>query len=272
MAEVKRMRALLGTFVEAAARGADPGAAVSAAFARIEQAQALWSFQDPASELSRLNRSPGQAVPVSPATARLLRAARALTRHSGGLFDCTVGGALVAAGALPDHGGPPCLARGGAADIALGPGSATLLRPVRLTLDGIAKGYAIDLALAAMRRAGAVAGWINAGGDVGVFGDLALPMQRREQDGSLRPLGLLRDGAMASSRTGPRDADFPAHIVGPGAAAPQAGIWTVVANSAWRADGLTKVAANAPAQQRVALVSRLGGTLIDPFYPVEEVT
>ncbi|MFP5391725.1 MAG: FAD:protein FMN transferase [Gammaproteobacteria bacterium] len=263
------MRALLGTFVEAGADGA-AGPALAAAFARIEQAQALWSFQDPDSELSRLNRAEGAAVTVSPLTCRLLRAARAMTRASAGLFDCTVGGALVAAGALPDHGGAPSLPRGHADDIVIGHNWARLARPLRITLDGIAKGFAIDLALCAMRHAGAQAGWINAGGDVAVFGERALPMARRGVDGKLEPLGGLRNAAMASSRTGAPDPDFPARMVGREGDAIAPGVWTVLARSAWRADALTKVAALAPSAERAERVRRLGGALIESSPLVQE--
>lgn len=262
------MRPLLGTFVEVNARGAQAEAAVAAAFARIEQAQAWWSFQDPDSELSRLNRAPGTQVPVHAHTLRLLRLAKALMLRSGQAFDCTVGGALVRQGVLPDHGGPEPLPRGDAQDIELGAGWARLRRPVRLTLDGLAKGYAVDLAIGAMRRAGALAGWVNAGGDLRVFGDMALPVQRREADGRFTTIGALRDAALASSRAaatgeGP-DPDFPAHIVAPPGQAPQAGIWTVLARSAWRADALTKVAATTTTSQRAALIDHLGGHLVGP--------
>lgn len=261
------MRPLLGTFVEITARSHDDGvadAALAAAFARIEQAQALWSFHDPASELSRLNAAPGVAVALAPLTVRLLRLARVLTRRSGGLFNCTVGGALVRQGVLPDHGGA-LLAVGDADDITIVPGGAMLRRPVRITLDGIAKGYAIDLALSAMRRAGAVAGWINAGGDVAAFGDVALPLHRRELDGQLTALGALRNAALASSRVGARDDDFPAYLVGPAGCAPAPGVWSVMARSAWRADALTKVAANAQPEQRAQLLRELGGALVVPY-------
>ena len=268
------MRPLLGTFVEVTAHAhsdEQANAALAAAFARIEQAHALWSFHDPASELSRLNGAAGVPVALTPVTVRLLRLARALTRRSGGLFNCTVGGALVLQGVLPDHGGGLLpdhgrfmLAAGCADDIDLFPGGAMLRRPVRITLDGIAKGYAIDLALSAMRRAGALAGSINAGGDVAAFGDITVALQRRELDGQLTPLGALRNAALASSRVGARDDDFPACLIGPAGHAPAPGIWSVMARSAWRADALTKVAANAPAATRAQLVRELGGALILP--------
>jgi FAD:protein FMN transferase len=163
---------------------------------------------------------------------------------------------------LPGHAAHAALARGHADDIELDAGRARLRRPVLITLDGIAKGFAVDLALSAMRRAGAASGWVNAGGDVGVYGDTVLPMQRRELDGSLTALGGLRNAAMASSRAGAPDPAFPGQIVAPAGHAAARGVWTVVARSAWRADALTKVAATAPAQGRTALIGALGGALL----------
>lgn len=266
MDTIRRMRPLLGTFVEVGASGAQADAALQAAFAALEQAQARWSFQDEASELSRLNRRPGERVALASPTLRLLRLARALMRAAGDAFDCTVGGLLVTAGRLPDHGGPAALPRGTAEDITIGPGWASLRRPVRVTLDGIAKGYAVDLAVGAMRRAGASSGWINAGGDLRAFGDLTLPVQRRELDGRLTPLGGLRDAALASSAVRSRDEApdpaFPGCIVGEAQNEPAPGVWSVLARSAWRADALTKVAACTPAPQRAARIARLGGCLV----------
>jgi len=266
MRELRRMRPLLGTFVEAGARGPNAAEALDAAFDCIAQAQARWSFQDPDSELSRLNARPGQAVAVHRQTVRILRLAGALMHRSGGLFDCTTGGTLVSRGVLPDHGGPPPLARGDASDIETGHCWARLRRPVRVTLDGIAKGLAIDRAIMALRKTGAQAGWVNAGGDLRVWGDMALPLHRREADGRLTPLGALRGAAVATSRVQPPDAapdpGFPACLVGPPGRPPQPGVWTVLARTAWRADALTKVAACATPVDREKLVTMLGGCLL----------
>ena len=269
MAELRRMRPLLGTFVEIGARGRDAGAGIAAAFASVERAQALWSFQDAGSELSLLNGAPGRRVPLQPDSVRLLRIAKALMRRSAGAFDCTIGGALVLGGALPDHGGASPLPRGHADDIEIGTGWARLRRPLRLCLDGVAKGYAVDLAIRALRRAGVGAGWVNAGGDLRVFGAIALPVQQRQFDGRAAPLGALRDAALASSRTSTDDrlddtgSAFPARIVAPAGQRLASGVWTVLARSAWRADALTKVAAVTPAPRRAALVRQLGGCLVD---------
>ena len=266
MTPLRRMRPMLGTFVEVGACGPAAADAIGAAFASLEDAQAWWSFHAPDSELSRLNRAAGARVHLRPQTLRLLRLATAVMRRSAGAFDCTVGGLLVRQGTLPDHGGAIPLPRGRVDDIEIGAGWARLRRPVRLTLDGIAKGYAVDLAIAALRRAGAPAGSINAGGDLRVFGELRLPVQRRELDGQLSSLGELRDAAIASSQAAEPgavpDPSFPARLVAPDGRRPQPGVWSVLARSAWRADALTKVAANTPALHRDALVRSLGGCLL----------
>jgi thiamine biosynthesis lipoprotein len=269
---LRRMRPLLGSFVEVAAHGPGAAAAIDAAFACIEKAQARWSFQDVDSELSRLNRAPGNCVALHSDTLRLLRVAKTLMQRSAGAFDCTVGGMLVQAGVLPDHAGPGAIERGVAEDIELGADWARLRRPLRLTLDGIAKGYAVDCAIHALRCGGTRDGWINAGGDLRVFGAVSLPVQRRELDGSFSSLGVLRNAAMASSRVPTaaasveENAAFPARIVAPVGLTPQPGIWTVLARSAWRADALTKVAATVASGQRRALIADLGGCLIDPTF------
>lgn len=266
---VRRMRPLMGCFVEIALpAGLDPSRAeraFEAAFASLSDSAAAWSFQDPASLLSRLNS--GATVAVDRHTERLLRLARALTRASRGLFNCTVGGALVASGRLPDHGGAAALPQGQAGDIEVGRGWARLARPVRLTLDGIAKGFAVDLAIEALQREGVEAGLINAGGDLRVFGGLAVPLERRELDGRLSPLGRLRDAAVATSRAAVDNADaqsFPAWLLAPDGTPPAPGVWTVLARRAWRADALTKVAASAPADSRADCVAALGGLLVEP--------
>lgn len=267
MNTLRRLRPLLGTYVEIGAGGeaAVAEAAVMDAFAAIQAIHDLASFQDPGSPLSRLNAAPGVAHDLPAPLVTLLRLARGLGVRSGGLFNCTVGGALVAAGVLPDHGGPAPLPCGEAADIAINGRTVQLARPVRVTLDGIAKGFAVDRAVRIMRRHGVPAGWVNAGGDLRVFGELSLPVQRREPDESLASLGWLRNAAVATSIAWPRpDARFPGWLVGADEAPAAPRAWTVLARQAWRADALTKVAALASDDTRQALVESLGGVLLAP--------
>jgi FAD:protein FMN transferase len=266
VAEVRRMRPLLGTYVEIGADG--PGAvtqrAVNEAFSVIETIHASLSFQDPHSELSRLNQAPGQWVPMSRIGLQVLKLARAIGVASGERFNCTVGGQMVRWGALPDHNKDDRVDIGNAQDIEIRWSTARLRRAVLVTLDGIAKGFAVDRAIATLIRNGASSGWVNAGGDLRVYGDKRLKIMRRELDGSLQPLGYLQNGALASSFAGGQGAkDLPGRIAG--SAAKSAGPGTVIsvmANSAWRADALTKVAAAIAVTERSTLVSRLGGTVV----------
>lgn len=260
MTSMKRMRPLLGTFVEIGVQsGAGAERALDAAFDAVAEVQGLMSFHDPHSDLSRLNQAGGGEVALHPQIVRVLRLARAMTQASAGLFNCTVGGALVRRGVLPDHGGRAPLDCGKAGDIEIRGTQVRLRRPVRVTLDGIAKGYAVDCAIRAMQRHGAGAGWVNAGGDLRAFGDLALPVHRREMDGSLRPMGAIMDAAIATSCVRVvHDQTYPAWIVGE-SRAPQVGVWSVLAHTAWRADALTKVAGLADDGERAGLIERLGG-------------
>lgn len=258
----RRLRPLLGTLVEIGTV-APAAAAIDAAFAAMQAVQRNLSFQDPHSELSRLNASSGEWLEASRHTRRVLRLARAMMIASEGLFDCTIGAQLVRRGVLPSH----CSARrapaGHAHAIEIGNGRVRLREPVLLTVDGIAKGYAVDIGIHALKCAGARAGWINAGGDIRAFGAVTLPVSRREAGGSVRFLGGLRDAAIATSAVAPRrSARFPGTIVAAGRARPCLGVWTVIASRAWRADALTKVAALTAADRRSAVLRRLGGRLV----------
>lgn len=263
MAELRRARPLLGTFVEiqveAAARTTGM-AAIDQAFAVVQAVHERLSFHSPDSELTRLNQSPGQWQPLSPLGWRVLALARAMTRHSGERFNATVGGELVRLGHLPDHGGG-CLPQGSAADIELRPGAARLRRPVRITLDGIAKGYAVDRAVLALKCAGVEQGVVNAGGDLRLFGHEAQPFLVRGPAGQVLAQGEGINLAIASSSGNAHHASrFPGYLVG--SSEQRDNGWSVCARYAWRADALTKVAACAPAVSRAAEVERLGGLLI----------
>ena len=263
----KRLKPLLGTYVEVAA---DRPEVLSSAFVAIEKVHRLLSFQEFSSDLSRLNRSEGEWIELDPLSVRVLKHALKLTQESRGAFNCTVGGRMVELGVLPNPvAGRKPLPVGSAGDLAIRGNRARLKRPLYVTLDGIAKGFAVDLAVQQMKASGARFGWVNAGGDLRAFGKMTVPVSRRELGGELRLLGGLRQAAMASSRVGTeRDPRFPGRIVSslpqerryPRSLAP--GVWSVIARTARRADALTKVAAVTRPERRAALIRRLGGELI----------
>lgn len=260
----RRLRPLFGTYVEVGAAGtADE--AIEAAYRAMQTLHRELSFQDAGSSLSRLNRSSGEWIGLSHHAIRVLRFARALMKASGGLFDCTVGAQLVRRGVLPSHDRSRRADAGHESDIDIRGGTVRLRKPLQITLDGIAKGYAVDIGIGTLRRCGVRAGWINAGGDMRAFGSVILPVSRREADGSLRELGGLRDAAIATSAVVAQcDARFPGTIVASNNRRVPCGVWTVVAARAWRADALTKVAALAAPEDRMAILQRLGGRLVEP--------
>jgi thiamine biosynthesis lipoprotein len=267
----RRQRPLLGTFVEIVTRADGPlaDAAITKGFEVIAAIHELASFQDPDSQLSRLNRADGNAVALHPLLLRVLRLARGMTRASGGLFNCTLGGALIRKGVLPNHGARNVAEIGTSDDIEFSGAAVRLRNNVQVTLDGIAKGFAVDMAVRVMKRHGVKAGWINAGGDMRAFGDVSVPVMLRLLDDRLLPAGDLRNAAIATSRVAPKaDERFPGIIVAAAGLAPELGIWSVMAAQAWRADALTKVAALSRPADREAVVRRLRGELVQPGVPI----
>lgn len=265
MNNIIRSRPLLGTFVEigTGANENQANKAITAAFSAIEKIQTLLSFQDADSELSRFNRSRGKYVELHPLSLRVLRLALDMTRCSKNLFNCTIGGALVEQGVLPNHSGQPSFQCGTADDVEINGQKARLLSPILITLDGIAKGYAVDHAVRIMQQCGLATGWVNAGGDMRVFGHTVLPVQRRELDNYLTVIGQLHNAALATSCIKQEcDPRFPGRIVTGNAGKPGYGVWTVLARHAWRADALTKIAALSSGALREKRVAQLGGKLL----------
>jgi thiamine biosynthesis lipoprotein len=235
--------------------------AIGKAFDAVAEVQRLASFQDGTSELSRMNIG-GAFLSMNPLLLRMLRLARAMTYRSNGYFNCTIGGALIREEILPDHGGPAAIDCGAADDIEFRGWNVILHNRVRVTLDGIAKGFAVDLAVQTLKHHGIESGFVNAGGDVRAFG-LALPIAIRTFHGGVLQAGSLTDMAIATSRIGGNSNErFPGMILSPKGDRPQCGVWSVVAAQAWRADALTKVAALAPIEQRDSLIRSLRGNLM----------
>ena len=204
---LQRVRPWLGTLVEIRVDAATPAlalGALEAGFAAIEDVHRRLSFHERDSELSHLNRDAAtRTIAVSPMTAEVLRAALDLAQASDGAFDPTLGARLVDARARPrpEHA-PDAHEDASWRDVVIDANdTVTFLRPLWLDLGGIAKGFAVDVALAALLRLGARAGVVNAGGDLAVFGAMEQPIFLRaaNDDGRLIELGALRDGAAAGS-------------------------------------------------------------------------
>lgn len=205
--EVRRARPLLGTFVDITAQGtgeAELHRAIDRAFAAIERVHRLMSFHDAQSDVSRINRSgfPTGAV-VHPWTWQVLKAAQQFARDSDGVFDITVGSLLSETNYLPRTGHRPTC-RATWRDIFFGENCVVFCRrPLIVDLGGIAKGFAVDRAVKALRRAGVTSGVVNAGGDLRVFGSSARKVHLRS---AISPAVLsealrLRNRSIATSAT-----------------------------------------------------------------------
>ncbi len=166
MNSLRQCRPLLGTYVEIQiSADKDDDALLDcslAAFDEIMRIQQLMSFHDPQSELSRINACAHlNEMKISPDLHRVLSFALELAEVSNGWFDPSIAPGLIRRGLLPDHGDCP-----EAADwrsIRLTGHTVRFARPLRLDFGGIAKGYAVDLAIAALSGADAI---VNAGGDL----------------------------------------------------------------------------------------------------------
>ncbi len=154
--------------------------AARAAFRRFRQLNGVLSDYDPESELRRLCEAsgPGKPVPVSEDLWDVLSHAQSLSERSEGAFDVTVGPVVRLWRRARRQRELPSPERLAAARQLVGPQlvrlhperqAVELLKPgMRLDLGGIAKGYAVDEALAVLRRHGITRALVDAGGDIGL--------------------------------------------------------------------------------------------------------
>lgn len=203
----RRAQPWLGTLVDVTIADALTDEALRApfraAFVAIAEVHRLMSFHDQESDVSRINRAACD-VPyeIHPHTFAVIECALSIAAASDGLFDIGCAPRLVEWGYLPaptadapDH-------------IPVAP-SLNLLagnriiksRPGWIDLSGIAKGYAVDQAIATLQRSGIASACVNAGGDMRAYGDVAYPVSIRNPDApSQMALHIwLRDEALATS-------------------------------------------------------------------------
>ncbi len=172
------------------------------------------------SELSRLNRAAGRPHPVSPLLFDLVRSALAWRERTGGIFDPTVLGALIAHGydrsfeqvARRDgQAGPAPVSRPAGSRVGLNPAERRIWLPagVGLDLGGIAKGWAVQQAAQRLGRLGPALA--DAGGDIACVG--APPTGSRwlvgiadphHAEADLATLTLADESVATSSLTGRR--------------------------------------------------------------------
>lgn len=199
-----RCKPLLGTYVEISTNDSNQDSlAIDLAFSAIEQVQLLMGFHDPQSELTRINcRAHLEPIHIHPWTARVLTTAQEIYQFSDGLFNCGIGQHLMKHGVLPKIHTSKHKQFGGIESLHfVSPLRIQSHLPLCLDLGGIAKGFAVDMAVQRLQEAGAGSGYVNAGGDIRVFGENSHPIHIRNPSNPSQyiHLGQLQDGAIATS-------------------------------------------------------------------------
>jgi thiamine biosynthesis lipoprotein len=208
------------------------------------------------SEISQLNAAPAnQRVHLSAETIAVLRAARQATADTRGAFDVTCRPVVELwrqagkAGRLPeDRAVNSAKAASNWSHFKLDDNVALkTTATAQIDLGGIAKGYAIDRAVEAMRSCGVAGGMVDVGGDVRCFGRPADSDQWKAQirdpfGGGVLGEFTLGEGAVCTSGDYARFAEIEgrrySHIIDPrtGWPATAASAATVVAPDALTAD------------------------------------
>jgi len=246
---LERATPVFGSLASVCAQGCDRRSialAVSAAFDALRHVHSLMSFHEPTSELSLLNREAcARGVAVSRHTLSVLSRAQLVSEVSDGAFDPTIAPLAVAAGQLPrPPGAPDPDPEASWRDVRLDTRARTVsfARPLWLDLGGIAKGYAVDLAVTVLRRCGVTQGSVNAGGDLRAFGpcsEVVLVDHGRGRDPPDRAVRL-QNASLAGSG-GAADNQLAGHFDGRTRRAAPASFAVVMARRCVYADALTKV-------------------------------
>lgn len=277
---------VLGTSFEMSleAPPAEAQQALDAVLAEIERLDARLSGWRADSELARFNAGTG-AQPVSPELREVLGLCEQWRTRTDGLFSCRLGTVLerwreaARSGQLPARGELRALATAAAqADFQV-PAQGPLTRPaaVRFDVDGLAKGYILDHALAAARAAApdAAAIKLDIGGDARYWQapghaapwQVAVADARHPRDNDTTALAVLALHSRAIAASGHASRGFLvgarlySHIVDPLSGWPMqfAPSATVTADDAASADALATALSVMPIRDGLQLAASLPG-------------
>ena len=152
-----RLRVGMGTIIAIEAQAGtaqDALAGIESAFAVIAQVERLMHPTRTGGDLLSIRGTLGLPVALHAWTWEVLALSNRLNQASKGAFDPCL---------------PSAAGRLGDLEFVL-PHSVIPHQPLHIDLGGIAKGYAVDRALMALRAAGCHEGLVNAGGDLAAFG------------------------------------------------------------------------------------------------------
>lgn len=282
---IERSGSAMGTVIRVTVWTAEEERAVVAVdralaeFKRLDELMTTWTKT---SEVSRINAAAGTAepIPVSGEVFECLSRGQDAARLSGGTFDLTVGSFAGVWKFDEDNDGtipPPELVEERRKlvswrDLELDPAKKTarLRRPgQRITLGGIAKGYAVDRAAAILRQGGLSDFIVQAGGDMWVSGRRG---DRRWRVGIRDPRGPKERffaAADVEDRTFSTSGDYERftvkdgrryhHILDPRTGYPASGVRsvTIMAKDAVTAEVLSKIVFIWGARRGLAFVAKM---------------
>ena len=276
--EVSRTRLLMGTTVtitaldEKESRALD---AIEAAFAEVARIDRLMSSYRAESQVGVLNRT--GRVEAGPDLLLVLEKAWTISDASSGAFDITIKPLLdLFSRSFEEEERAPeideieaCLQRVGYRRLTIEGNLVSLPTGSEISLGGIAKGYAIDLAVAALRREGIDHGLVNAGGDLYALGDREgepwrIAVQNpRERESLLATIPL---SGMAVATSGDYERSFDPdheyhHVIDPRTGLSATGLMsvTVTARYALDADALATAVFVLGVDDGLALIEGLDG-------------
>lgn len=285
------MHEVMGTFARVVAVAADSNTAkrcIEAAFAEIENIDKLMSKYKSDSEISELNKNGfRRAVKVSKSTYEVLQKSVEFSKLSGGAFDITVGPLVDLWHSAEDANSIPNDAELQQARSKVGYDKLILdanetsvrfaVESMRVDLGGIAKGYAVDKAVEAMQKGGAVGGMVDIG-EIRCFGSppagqniwrigLQDPAVVKDAMNAGKPLLILRlaDTAVSTSGDYHRFVTIGgkrySHIVDPksGHSSESLASVTVICPSATDADALSTAVTVMGKEKGLALIEQMPG-------------
>ena len=287
MLEVERpveFRAM-GTLVRMFAPDGTPeevvGRAAAAVRAEFEEQEGRFSRFRADSELSAVNRAAGSVVATSATFAEVATLALEAASSSGGLFDPTVLGALVAAGYDRDFDEVvagardvlhPVSSAGRWRDVTVAAGAIALPPGVGLDLGGFVKGWTCDRAAARALEGGLEWVLVDAGGDLRVLGDaprIAVGVEDPDDPdrGTFMRVGLDTGALATSCVTRRRWGTHAHHLIDPRTSAPTR--TGVVQATAWAPTcAEAEVAAKVLLLEGESALDRIPGVLVLEDGPV----
>jgi len=286
-------RLVMGTFARAVAIADDPDTAekcIQAALAEIYHVDELMSDYKSDSQISQVNADAAKrAVRVGESTYELLQKSIEFSRLTDGAFDITIGPlvdlfrtAEKTQTAPTEEQITQAKSKVGFEKLKLDDQSMTVqfaVEGMRLDLGGIAKGYAVDKAIEAMQRCGAIGAMVDIGGDIRCFG--APPKGRDHwliglQDPNEAVEGIgggelllklkLADAAVATSGDYQQfvliEGKRRSHIINRNTGTSTEGLSsvTIIADNATDADALATAVSVMGAEKGPALIEKLSGT------------